>query len=217
MSSCAPIAATSSFVLSLVALASLVGCDGAIAPGDAGVAIVDAEDGGGEGEDGAAAPIVGGADAGEPASAVCAPSCAARVCGDDGCGGSCGACDERLACVAEGAACGCDGALTYRFAAPEVDWTQTERLIVAYRQVFARSADARAPWTRWATVELSDAHRRREITVEGACAPDLEIVRVFVTAARDALGRALVCESDVERVQTTEVVLPPGTGRVCAM
>jgi hypothetical protein len=36
----------------------------------------------------------------------CAPTCAGRECGDDGCGGSCGDCDEGLVCDAAGV-CGC--------------------------------------------------------------------------------------------------------------
>ncbi len=48
----------------------------------------------------------------------CAPDCEGRACGDDGCGGSCGACGENAACVdggcvcepaCEGKACGDDG------------------------------------------------------------------------------------------------------------
>ena len=35
-------------------------------------------------------------------SCPCAPSCAGRVCGDDGCGGSCGACQGEARCAASG-------------------------------------------------------------------------------------------------------------------
>ena len=38
-----------------------------------------------------------------PGEDTCAPSCAFKGCGDDGCGGSCGSCDEGLIC--QGYAC----------------------------------------------------------------------------------------------------------------
>ena len=40
-----------------------------------------------------------------PLTALCAPSCAGRACGDDGCGGSCGACGINQIC--QGGICAC--------------------------------------------------------------------------------------------------------------
>ncbi|MCB9543773.1 MAG: chitobiase/beta-hexosaminidase C-terminal domain-containing protein [Myxococcales bacterium] len=59
-------------------------------------------------------------DADSAACEACAPQCDGRVCGDDGCGGLCGQCDDGVACVAgrcdapcvpacAGRACGGDG------------------------------------------------------------------------------------------------------------
>ncbi|HJL16334.1 MAG TPA: hypothetical protein RMH99_11795 [Sandaracinaceae bacterium LLY-WYZ-13_1] len=106
--------------------------------------------------------------------------------------------------------------MSYRLSAPEVDWTETERLVVAYRQRWSRATDAGAGPDSWETVVLDGAYRAREIQVEGACAPDLELVRTFVSRWRDGLGRPLVCRSAVERVRVREVVLAPGTGRPCS-
>ncbi len=39
-------------------------------------------------------------DAGSATCQACAPQCAGRACGDDGCGGQCGACDDGVECVA---------------------------------------------------------------------------------------------------------------------
>ena len=39
------------------------------------------------------------ADAGEAVEAVCVPSCAGKLCGDDGCGGSCGLCVDDNPCT----------------------------------------------------------------------------------------------------------------------
>jgi hypothetical protein len=38
---------------------------------------------------------------------ACVPSCAGRVCGDDGCGGACGPCPSPRVCAPDGSACGC--------------------------------------------------------------------------------------------------------------
>src|SRR2546423_1656307 len=38
-----------------------------------------------------------------PGPTACTPSCGARVCGDDGCGGACGACGPTELCSAAGA------------------------------------------------------------------------------------------------------------------
>ncbi len=38
-------------------------------------------------------------------NSCCAPSCAGRLCGDDGCGGSCGVCTPGDTCTSEGACC----------------------------------------------------------------------------------------------------------------
>lgn len=65
-----------------------------------------------------------------PASCGCEPSCGERVCGSDGCGGTCGTCPDQSRCVAgacrdDCADClpgdmGCDGAVAWRcVAGPE--------------------------------------------------------------------------------------------------
>ena len=46
---------------------------------------------------------------------VCQPDCGARVCGDDGCGGTCGACGDGEACSADGACEPCTPSCTLRF------------------------------------------------------------------------------------------------------
>jgi hypothetical protein len=51
-------------------------------------------------------------DAKDPADTVCAPVCGDKVCGDDGCGGLCGECEE-------GQTCGPDGACYAECAEPE--------------------------------------------------------------------------------------------------
>ena len=43
---------------------------------------------------------------GLPSPACCAPDCAGKVCGSDGCGGSCGACTNNKACTAGQCVCG---------------------------------------------------------------------------------------------------------------
>jgi formylglycine-generating enzyme required for sulfatase activity len=43
--------------------------------------------------------------------ACCTPSCKGRLCGDDGCGGTCGGCEGELACV--DGACGCAPAASF--------------------------------------------------------------------------------------------------------
>jgi len=43
---------------------------------------------------------------------VCAPDCAGKVCGDDGCGGSCGSCAANEACSADQSVCECVPACT---------------------------------------------------------------------------------------------------------
>ena len=50
------------------------------------------------------AACCGGED-GNPANPPCTPQCAERQCGDDGCGGSCGDCEEGLICDAESGTC----------------------------------------------------------------------------------------------------------------
>jgi hypothetical protein len=42
---------------------------------------------------------------GKPEDGPCVPDCAQKVCGDDGCGGSCGECPEAQVCVADGKGC----------------------------------------------------------------------------------------------------------------
>jgi outer membrane protein assembly factor BamB len=46
-----------------------------------------------------------GGEDGNPANPPCTPQCAERQCGDDGCGGSCGDCEEGLICDAESGTC----------------------------------------------------------------------------------------------------------------
>ena len=73
--------------------------------GDAGAADTEVEaEPGSEDEEDATEP---GDDASETVSEpeLCNPECGGKVCGDDGCGGSCGSCSGAMLCVDFGAAC----------------------------------------------------------------------------------------------------------------
>jgi hypothetical protein len=99
------------------------GADAAAGDGNHGPDLLAGADALGAGEDAAPAPdLLAGADAlgpggdAEPASdapaatdapaAGCVPACAGAECGDDGCGGSCGACPGGQTCDASSGACG---------------------------------------------------------------------------------------------------------------
>ena len=79
------------------ALVAPMSCDGDSADGPAAVDAHDATPTDRGGDAHAAAPVDGAARIG-----LCAPTCGARVCGDDGCGGSCGACEGGQECSSEG-------------------------------------------------------------------------------------------------------------------
>ncbi len=49
--------------------------------------------------------VSGGASTGKLAVTCCTPSCAGRTCGNDGCGGSCGACESGFVCDGTAGAC----------------------------------------------------------------------------------------------------------------
>ncbi len=78
-------------VLRLIALGLLVPA-WACVPGGGG--------GGGGGEGGSAEAD---GDAPRPDAATCDPDCGDRICGDDGCGGTCGTCDDGAVCSIDGA------------------------------------------------------------------------------------------------------------------
>jgi hypothetical protein len=44
---------------------------------------------------------------------VCVPNCSGRVCGDDGCGGSCGTCAANQVCRVDGACVSCNCVTRY--------------------------------------------------------------------------------------------------------
>ena len=105
-------------LLFLLLLLSVPGCGGASSSSNGGSGDADAA------PDAAQTPPDGAApdDSGGPAPDVappdaCVPSCGERVCGPDGCGGSCGACDADAVCwdgvccaaACEGRECGPDG------------------------------------------------------------------------------------------------------------
>ena len=143
--------------------------------------------------------------------------CDGRVCGDDGCGGPCGECALEETCSAAGARCDCgDAEVTYTVSAPDIDWRTTARVVVFARQRYSRDAQEDEPPERWNRVALEGASPRAEITLQGACAPDLEIYWVYVSRWRDGLGRPIECEGDRRRLAQTQIELPAGTEGGCS-
>lgn len=81
----------------------------------------------------------GGGGGGDPHSPpLCTPSCAGKQCGPDGCGGSCGGCDDSSACT--GDSCSADGQCVH---APLSSQTCTNLIVDVCTQGTASKVDCR--------------------------------------------------------------------------
>ena len=133
-----------------------------------------------------AATVLGSGEAGRfnndiglrPVRTLCVPSCDARNCGDDGCGGTCGTCDDGLPCTldecrADGT-CGhtalADGVACGTGTCADLVWTSSGTCVAGACTAAGRQVDCDDGLA--CTTDSCDADGCRHMAVPGFCAAD---------------------------------------------